>query len=203
MSVHDQPDSRQRMVISAAVLLRERGLTATSFTDVLQHSGAPRGSIYHHFPGGKAQLVEEAVRLAGELVVGVLERAAAKDDPIAALQAFISSWRDGLKASDFRAGCPVVAVAVEAHEHTSEVAQAAAAAYTAWHDALLRLFRRSGIEGDRAHRLAHMTVAAVEGAIVLCRIHRSTRPLDDVERELIALLRSARGDRASRGTVDL
>ena len=185
------PDSRRQMIASAVVLLREQGLTATSFTDVLEHSGAPRGSIYHHFPQGKDQLVEEAVRTAGDVVAGVLGRAARTDDPLVALRTFIAAWRDGLEASRFRAGCPVVAVAVEAHAGRPALTEAAAAAFAAWHDALLELLRRSGIPPARARRLAHMTVASVEGAVVLCRAHRDTQPLDDVEKELVALLRSA------------
>src|SRR3712207_8589123 len=46
----------------------ERGVQGTSFADVLEHSGAPRGSIYHHFGGGKTQLAEEATRWAGEYI---------------------------------------------------------------------------------------------------------------------------------------
>ncbi len=193
----DQSDSRQRMIASAALLLREQGLTGTSLGDVLEHSGAPRGSIYHHFPGGKAQLVEEAVRMAGELITAVLDRAVATDDPIKALRVFIRSWRDSLRGSDFRAGCPVVAVAVESHLDSPELGLAVTAAFTAWHAALVRLFQRSAIPVARSHRLAQMTIASIEGAVVLCRAHHDTRPLDDVERELITLIRSAANDSAA------
>jgi TetR/AcrR family transcriptional regulator, lmrAB and yxaGH operons repressor len=54
-------DSRASMIRSAAALFGSRGLCATSFADVLADSGAPRGSIYHHFPGGKRQLAEDAI----------------------------------------------------------------------------------------------------------------------------------------------
>src|SRR5215212_8498635 len=98
--------SRQRMVVSAALLLRENGVNGTSFGDVIEHSGAPRGSIYHHFPGGKAELVEEAVRYAGAYVGATIERSGG--DPIAVLRDLTSFWRATLEGSDFRAGCPVV-----------------------------------------------------------------------------------------------
>ena len=114
-----KPSSRDRMVASAAMLIREKGLTGTSFGDVIDHSGAPRGSIYHHFPGGKTQLVEDAVRYAGEYIVGTIDRAAEDGDPVKVLRAFTAAWRRVLEDSDFRAGCPVVAVAVEAHEDES------------------------------------------------------------------------------------
>lgn len=73
------------MVQSAALLFRERGVLGTSFNDVIEHSGAPRGSIYHHFKGGKTQLAEEATRWAGEFIVAGTVAALAEDDPLAAL----------------------------------------------------------------------------------------------------------------------
>ena len=67
IDAREQLDARQRMIVSAALLIREHGVEATSFSAVLAHSGAPRGSIYHHFPGGKAQLVEEATRYGAQV----------------------------------------------------------------------------------------------------------------------------------------
>src|SRR5688572_25165035 len=95
-------DTRQRMVLSTAALLREYGAAATSIDRVLAHSGAPRGSVYHHFPGGRAQLIDEAVALAGDFVVGMIEAAAQADDPVEALDAFFALWRNRLTDSDFR-----------------------------------------------------------------------------------------------------
>jgi AcrR family transcriptional regulator len=183
-------DSRRQMIASAALLLREKGLTATSFGEVIEHSGAPRGSIYHHFPGGKTQLVEEAVGLAGGYIERVIERSAQAGDPLAALHEFTALWRATLEDSDFRAGCPVVAVAVENHEHL-RLADAAAGAFQAWHQALAGMLRDQGVTAARARRLATTVVAAIEGAVVLCRAQREVRPLLDVSSELEDLLREA------------
>ena len=114
-------DSRTRMVQSAALLLRERGLSGTSFRDVIEHSGAPRGSIYHHFPEGKRQLVREAVEMSGGWVGDAIASLEETGDPVATLQAFLGVWAEILRASDFRAGCPVVAVSVEANDDEPEV----------------------------------------------------------------------------------
>ena len=59
---------RERMVRSAALLIRERGAHPTAIADVLEHSGAPRGSAYHYFPGGRTQLLCEAIDYAGDHV---------------------------------------------------------------------------------------------------------------------------------------
>src|SRR6059036_3820796 len=107
--------ARERMIVSTALLVRERGARATSLDAILAHSGAPRGSVYHHFPGGREQLLREATEYAGEYVARRLERSAG-DDPLAPLDALFEEYRGNLLASDFRAGCPVVAVAIESPE---------------------------------------------------------------------------------------
>src|SRR5256885_9676047 len=100
--------SRDRMVRSAALLFREHGYSGTGFRDVIAHSGAPRGSIYHHFPGGKVQLAVEAVGYAGEFVAAGCETATRDGDPIAAVYAFVGWWRRGLGKSGHQAGGPVL-----------------------------------------------------------------------------------------------
>src|SRR3954468_6735161 len=116
------------MIESAAVLMREHGVEATSFSDVLAHSGAPRGSIYHHFPDGKAQLIEEATRYAGDFIAAGLASSLTQQDPVAALRRFIATWRRVLRESDFGAGCPVVAATLEG-ERTPGARDAAGAAF--------------------------------------------------------------------------
>jgi AcrR family transcriptional regulator len=179
------------MIVSAALLLREKGLTGTSFGDVIEHSGAPRGSIYHHFPDGKAQLVEEAVGWAGSYIAHSIESAPDSSDPVDAVREFTTAWRETLESTDFRAGCPVVAVAVEAHHDEPALAGAAAEAFSRWQSAFQARLVQSGIPRARARRLAATTVAAIEGAVVICRAQHDIQPLLDVSRELEEMLRSA------------
>src|ERR671917_2016540 len=108
MATRPKADPRERMIESAVALFRERGVQGTSFSDVLAHSGAPRGSLYHYFPGGKAQLAEEATRYAGEVIAAGLAAALEQKDPVAAIRAFAGLYRRLLQASDYGAGCPVV-----------------------------------------------------------------------------------------------
>ena len=187
--------SRDRMVLSAAELLREYGASATSIDRVLAHSGAPRGSVYHHFPGGRAQLIDEAVTLAGDFVAGLIdaamETAMETDDPVQAVDAFVALWRGRLVESDFRAGCPVVAVAVETNDDAPQLARSAAAAFARWQEALAALFLRHGLAEERSRRLAAFVIAAVEGAVIMCRAARSTAPLEATATEIHDLLTSA------------
>ncbi|MFC0436206.1 TetR/AcrR family transcriptional regulator [Kutzneria buriramensis] len=180
-------DSRERMVRSTTELLRAYGVGATSLDRVLAHSGAPRGSLYHHFPGGRTQLLEEAVALAGDVLDRMLAKAAA-GDPVDAL---FGLWRDQLLASEFRAGCPVAAVVVDADDDTPQLARAAAEIFRRWQDVMAELLVGRGLPEARARRLASFTVSAVEGALILCRAERSTAPLDDAAAEVRELVEHA------------
>ncbi|MCQ8191373.1 TetR/AcrR family transcriptional regulator [Streptomyces rugosispiralis] len=189
--VRRKSDSRERMVLSAAALLREYGASATSIDRVLAHSGAPRGSVYHHFPGGRAQLIDEAVALAGDFIAGLIETGARADDPVEAVDAFFTLWRGRLVEGDFRTGCPIVAVAVETNDDAPQLARSAAAAFTRWQEALATLFVRHGLPEERGRRLAAFIIAAVEGAVIMCRAERSTAPLEAAAAEIHDLLAHA------------
>src|SRR4051812_41090237 len=165
-------DARQKMVQSAAVLFRERGVQGTSFSDVLAHSGAPRGSIYHHFEGGKAQLAEEATRWAGEFIVAGTVAALAENDPALAIDSFRRRWTKILRASDFTAGCPIVAATLEGDREPA-VRDAAGRAFSAWEGALCGAFRERGVPPARSRSVATLLIASIEGAIVVARAQRT------------------------------
>jgi AcrR family transcriptional regulator len=181
---------RERMVVSAALLIRERGAHATAISDVLEHSRAPRGSAYHYFPGGRTQLLCEAVDYAGEHVAGVITEASGA---LELLDTLIDKYRRQLLDSDFRAGCPVAAVSVEAGEQSDRermapVIERAAAVFDRWSDLIAQRFIADGIPPDRAGELAVLATTSVEGAILLARVRRDLTPLDVVHRQLRNLL---------------
>ena len=151
---------------------------------MIEVTDAPRGSIYHHFPGGKAQLAGEAVDYVGALARERSPESLADGDPIAALRGFVELWRADFERSGYRAGCPIAAVAVESHDEAPQLLDSAAAAFGRWREAFSNGLRTSGLPADRADRLAALVVAAVEGAIVLSRAQRDPAPLLDVAAEL-------------------
>ncbi|WP_246351610.1 TetR/AcrR family transcriptional regulator [Nocardia barduliensis] len=171
--------ARQRMIDGAIDSLRVHGASATSVDRVLAATGAPRGSVYHHFPGGRTELITDALSTAGDLMSAYIERLTSDDEPTAALDRFAAMWRHTLLDSDFRAGCPIFAVAVETNDETPEFARLAAEVFDRWQQALTGMLTRHAVPAERAARLATLTVAAFEGAIALCRVHRDITPLDD------------------------
>ncbi|WP_254646930.1 TetR/AcrR family transcriptional regulator [Streptomyces sp. GbtcB6] len=188
-------DSRERMLRGASELLREYGAGATSIDRVLARTGAPRGSVYHHFPGGRAQLVEEAVTRSGDQMLRRIDAAMEAEDPLEAVDSFFALWRERLAESGYRVGCPIVAVAAETNDEAPQLARSAAAVFARWQEALAAHFHRHGLPQPRSTRLAVFVIAALEGAVIMCRAEQSTAPLDAAAAELRELLTHAFHDR--------
>lgn len=185
---------RERMVVSAALLIRERGARATAIADVLAHSGAPRGSAYHHFPGGRTQLLREAVDYAGEHIAAIISGAGSS---LELLDILMDKYREQLVSSDFRAGCPIAAVSVEAgfdgekggdRERMAPVVEGAAVAFDRWTELMTQRFIADGVSTGPARELAVFAISALEGALLMARVGRNLEPLDVMARQLRTLL---------------
>jgi TetR/AcrR family transcriptional repressor of lmrAB and yxaGH operons len=181
---------KQRMIERTAVLLARKGLQGTSFSEVLEASGAPRGSLYHHFPGGKDELVLAAIGLAGARAIAALDQLAGEPaDRVAT--AFLALWRLVLEKSDFGAGCAVAAVTVAADSPL--LIGRAAEIFRGWRQRLTELFVSGGVLETRAGALAATLISASEGAVILARAERSFEPFDLVAAEELRRIREAIG----------
>jgi TetR/AcrR family transcriptional regulator, lmrAB and yxaGH operons repressor len=180
--------TRARMIDSAALLLREQGVAGTSIARVLKHSQGPRGSVQFHFPGGRAQLLTEALAWAGGLVTDVLCQARTRGaTPAEVLTAICEHYKRQLLDTDFHAGCPVGAVAQEAFADTN-LGPTVAGVVDDWARELASVLVTAGRKDGEASDLALLCIAALEGAITLARLHRSTRPIEVIQKRLIPLL---------------
>ena len=183
------PTTRERIVAGAADMISRRGLNATSIRETAKHARAPLGSTYHYFPDGKQQLATEAVRHTGAWVAGSL-RKELEAGPVAGLRAFLGLWRGIVVGTDFRAGCPVLAVSIEEPPADEPPAAllAAAEVFEEWEGLLAASLREHGAEPGQAAQVATLIVAAVEGTVALCRAKRSVEPLDRTAEQLRALI---------------
>jgi len=172
---------RERMIGSAIVLLAQHGYQGTSFSTVLDRSQTPRGSIYHHFPGGKDQLIAAAIERAGDHAVAVLD-AMEGGSALDVVDGFVAIWRSVLERSGFTAGCSVLAVTVSAD--STELLTSAGKVFSTWAGRIATLLHSAGVDETRAHSFATVLIAATEGAVVLCRAERSLDPLAKVHEEL-------------------
>jgi TetR/AcrR family transcriptional regulator, lmrAB and yxaGH operons repressor len=185
-----KPNVKTKMIERTALLLATKGLQGTSFTEILEQSGAPRGSLYHHFPGGKDELVLAALKLAGNHALARMEALRGRPAPEIA-KGFIGLWRELLIKSNFSAGCAVVAVTVAADSR--EFLEATGSTFEAWQTLLADLLATGGVHKARSPALAASLIAACEGAVVMARAMRSPVPFDLVAAEQLATITAAAG----------
>jgi AcrR family transcriptional regulator len=174
--------ARARMVRSAAMLIRERGIHGTGLREVVAHSGGPRGSLGRFFPGGKTQLVTEAIDIALADLFDDLGRTLSEAETFPeAISVIVTSWRRLLVDHDFALGCPLAATICDAADndslrtHVSEL-------LARWRAPVADAYTRFGAPQPEAEAHTTVLMAALEGALMLARAQRSIEPLDAVER---------------------
>jgi AcrR family transcriptional regulator len=181
-------DVRARMVAGALRLLATRGLEGTSFAEVLALADAPRGSVYHHFPGGKAELVHAALDLASERALAAMAETRGKDAAVIT-DRFLGLWRVLLDRSGLSAGCAVVAVTVASD--TPDLLEHAGAIFRTWIDQLTDLYASSGWAIPESRTFATLVIAASEGAVLLSRAQHDRTAFDTVAAALLDQARAA------------
>lgn len=182
-------DSRARFVETTAALLRRQGYHATGLAQVVEESGAPKGSLYFHFPGGKQELAAAALERSGQALHDELAAiVAAAASPAAAVRAVTRALADALEASRFQDGCPVATVALEAAAQVPVLQAACSAAYGRWQALIEGYLARAGVPAERARPLANLVLTAIEGALLLSRAHADAQPLRSVGDELARML---------------
>ncbi|MBK3626789.1 LmrA/YxaF family transcription factor [Streptomyces asoensis] len=188
---------RERMVFSAAQLIRRDGVGATGMREVAAHAGAPRGSLQHYFPGGKQQLVGEAVtwagRYAGRRVARFLAELSKSGEPTPAglFAAMVAQWTDEYATAGFATGCPVAAATVDRAASGEAARRAAAAAFADWTAPVAGALTGMGVPAARAGSLATLMISSLEGAILIARAEQDARALTAVATELGPLLDAA------------
>ncbi|MGH3967778.1 MAG: TetR/AcrR family transcriptional regulator, partial [Mycobacterium sp.] len=181
--------TRTKMLVAAAEVMRERGVAGVTIDEVLTRSGAPRGSVYDHFPDGRNQILTEALRYAGDAITADINDAAERGAMVL-LRQFVEFWEGLLAESDFTAGCPVVAAAIGCPGDELGLTAEAGQIFARWRTALTRAFVAEGLPESDADSLAVMSIAALEGAVVLCRSTRSADPLHKVDDQLEFLIKA-------------
>jgi TetR/AcrR family transcriptional repressor of lmrAB and yxaGH operons len=184
-------DTREHMIETTAGLVHRRGFHGTSLNEILEQSGAPRGSLYYHFPGGKEELVLEATRQGIAIVTQVLKQVLTDStDPADGVRAFIQAAAHELRDSGYIFGCPVAPIILDSPE-SSALAEVCQKALEEWQQVLVEGLDSAGIERGRAESLATVIVCGLEGGLILARARRDIAPLDAVHEELASMVQSA------------
>ena len=185
------PKSKQRQTVvwAAAKLFRRQGYSGTGLRDILAASGAPRGSLYHHFPGGKEEIGAAAVTAAGSLVTETFQELAnLSDSPADFLRRYTDLLVRWLEASKFRDGCPITTTLLETTPGSAAITEAGRAVFDDWSGVMEMLLARHGWPAERIAPTATAIIAGLEGALMLARVRGSSQSIRDTAEALCALL---------------
>lgn len=169
------PGSRERMLEATIDLLRGWGLAGAGINDIVRESGAPKGSVYHHFPGGKLQIANEALAIyKGRVRAFIGETLASRSAPADKVRALFDAFARRAEAGDFRRSCPVGTVCLDLGEDVESVRGVLAEALEEWMQEIAAQVDLGSPARTRA--FAGLVMTAIEGAYVRCRVERSSQP---------------------------
>lgn len=191
--------TRQRLAESMLELIQTTGYHGAGLNAVLEHSAAPKGSLYFHFPGGKSELGSAAIALTAEQFTSLITTAvSATSSTDELIDVVVHELTRQLLSSDYRAGCPVAAVTLDAGADDEQLRTACSEAYASWIATLRNYLVTFADDAADTEGLATSAVCLIEGALVVCRAQRSTEPLESASRTLKTLLGALGGPGATR-----
>ncbi len=177
--------TRESILTAAAELMRHKGFAAVGMKDVVAVSGAPIGSLYHHFPGGKTQIAREALVNAGVAYAMLIPALVAPYDDLGeAIESVFAQAASDMADTGFANMCPVGSVAAEVADTVEELRDASSAIFTDWVDGGTAYFVSRGLPPHTARDVTITIISALEGAFILARTLRDAEPLRSVGRVL-------------------
>ncbi|WP_278264789.1 TetR/AcrR family transcriptional regulator [Nocardia sp. AG03] len=185
-------ETRKQMIEHAALLFRSRGYGATGIRQIATKAGAHRGVIYHHFPRGKTEVAEEVVTATDNLVGAYIEACCGAHEPVAAMRAITGGLEAVMGSGEYPPGCPVAAVTIGADPGDETLHEMTSRAFARWQHAFRDCLLRDGTPDPTATTTATLFIAAIEGALVLCRAESSTAPLSRIADAMEPLLHAVR-----------
>jgi TetR/AcrR family transcriptional repressor of lmrAB and yxaGH operons len=185
--------TREQILLTTCELLENQGFNATGLNEIVQKSGAPKGSIYYHFPEGKDEIVSEAVKFAGQRVAERIQtRLADNDNAAEAIRVFIEAIAHQVEASGFRAGGPLTIVASESATTNDRINRVCQEAYAMLMEAFAEKLSQVGLDQKKSVDLALTITAAIEGAIILSRTYHSGDPLRQVASAMAGMIQNCK-----------
>ena len=181
--------ARERLIAAMTEALRRRGLHGIGLTELLQAAQAPKGVLYHHFPGGKTELAIAAIdQVVERMTAGLDKLLATTPDPLQAMRRWIAGATARLQDTGFEAGCPLATVALESRPDDQALREALARAFERVRERIAQGLANAGLPAERALGLAALIVAAYEGGLLQSRVAHSVEPIQRATDTLLTLL---------------
>ena len=193
-------DTRERLMTATAELFRRQGYNGTSLKQVTAAAGAPIGSLYHFFPGGKDDLAEAVIGSSGQAYQELFELIAeSAADMASAVTDFFDAAAVVLEETGYLDACPIGTVALEVASTNNRLRAATHAVFEGWVGAATSRLVAAGLDAEEAGELATTLVAAVEGGFMLSRAAQSPEPMRTAGRHMRRLVEVALTELPSSG----
>ncbi|WP_078578445.1 TetR/AcrR family transcriptional regulator [Salipaludibacillus agaradhaerens] len=184
-------NSREDMIKATAYLLQSKGYFGTGLNDIIKLSGAPKGSIYYHFPNGKEQLAKEAIEWTKHSVSQfIAEKLKDYSDPTEAIQHYILDSAERFEKDSYFQGVPITAIVLETSDVSEELREACRSVFDAWHHIFADKLLNYGYEPRAAYEIAMTVNAMIQGALVICLTRNDSTPLKIVAEVIPPLLKT-------------
>ncbi len=172
--------SKQHILAAAARLFEQQGYHATGLNQIIRESNTPRGSLYYYFPDGKEQIgTETALWSAAQMAKRIASGLSQADDPAEAVRSLAIGIAEAVERSGFAAGGPLMMLAAESAVGDERLNLACREGYRQMQAVFDERFLGNGA-------LAEFVLAALEGAILLSRVHHTGDPLRRAAEQLYA-----------------
>lgn len=166
------------MIEATISLMRRSGLSGAGINQIVKESGAPKGSIYYFFPGGKRQVVSEALAVYGERGVSAWDAILSKaNEPDRKIRALFDAISLRLEQGKFRQSCAAGAASLDLEDNLEVVRVAIATVFTSWIEVIAKHFPI--VNADRRRSFAGLILTVIEGAFIRARAERSLLPFSD------------------------
>ncbi|WP_042208143.1 TetR/AcrR family transcriptional regulator [Paenibacillus durus] len=177
--------ARERFIEATTRLIEMHGYHGTGLNQIIKEGGAPRGSLYHHFPNGKEELVSAAIDHLGQGVADqtrkILDNSKSLSEGIYSIFLFLAKKFDD---SDCLIAGSIASVALETSHISEQLRETCRRTYDSWRSAYEEMLLLNGFSASRAAQISTLITASIDGAIILCRINRSSEPLMQIAREI-------------------
>ncbi|GEM45085.1 TetR/AcrR family transcriptional regulator [Deinococcus cellulosilyticus] len=177
-------DAKQKLMDTTALLLQQQGYAATGLDQILQTSQAPKGSLYYYFPEGKEQLAADALHQVGQRYSLLIAQTLQEHGLIGGFRAILTHFEHLLVSSNYTQGCPIASVAATLQPEQTTLQEACHQVFQNWQEGIAGALRAHGLP----EHLSPLLLSSLEGALMLCRVHKSLEPLHTTSGALIALL---------------
>ncbi len=183
------PGTRDRLIAAMTDALRRRGLHGIGLTELLAQAGAPKGVLYHHFPGGKSELAVAAIDdVVARMLRGLDALLASHPDPIEATRRWMAGATARLNDTGFESGCPLATVALETTPDDAVLREALARAFATLRERIALALEEHGEPREQARGIAALIVATYEGGLLQARVAQSSDPINQATQTLLSLL---------------